>query len=219
MLLGDLLRNVRKSSHRSWQRVTRSHPYCLFNNTCHRYPVAIAASISVVRYTSMDGIVQFSESKSWSNWEFGRSGSFALFGLYIGAFFGVVYTKYYGRLLESLRSRGFSKFTAAFGISLLDVTVASAIAYYPVYYLLQEYCHTGQLSFTNALKRTKQNMSTDLSLLFLFYCPMSFVMLFWIPKHLRAVYASVVPSTFWSAIMSKMRGQYEPQVVKNIVSL
>jgi len=111
--------------------------------------------------------------------------------------------------LKSLKNRGFSDFTAAVSISLLDVTVAAGIAYYPVYYLLQEYCQTGQLSLDNVLRRTKQNLTTDLSVMVGFYCPMSFIMLFWVPNHLRAIYASLVPATFWSVIMSKMRGKYE----------
>jgi len=184
----------------------------IFNNTFRRFPLAIAVGVSIVRYTSADALVQISELENkWSKWDYPRSTAFMIFGLYCGTFWANLYGRYYGVIVARLTSRGIPKPFAALGISFMDTTLVCSVFYYPVYYILQEYCHTGRFSPRTGCESAWKNRYADIGILTLFYCPMNAINLFLIPPHFRAIYANIIPSTIWGLILSKMRGKYEEE--------
>jgi len=194
--------------------VVNSPHVFLLNKIFLRFPVAIAASIATVRYTVSDALVQTSElgnETRWKTWDYSRSSAFALFGLYSGVFYGKIYTKYYAMLMANLSGRGIQKIPAAIGVSLFDSTVVSIVTYYPIYYLIQEYCHTRQFSPINALSTTRDNAIADISAITSFYCPLLVMNLIFVPVHLRAINITIV-AIVWSIILSKMRGRYKQDI-------
>jgi len=152
----------------------KSRSIVLIDNAFRRFPVLIAVGYAAVRYTVADGLVQISElRRDWINWDYPRSMAFLTFGLWSGVFWGNLYGRYYGPLMEKLVRRGMSRRRVALGIAFFDTTIVTGVAYYPAYYLVQEYCHTRRFSPAIALRKAKKNCMVDITVVTMYYVPMT----------------------------------------------
>jgi len=194
---------------RIWSSAVSSRSGMLLSKTFVKFPVAISASFVTIRYTVADALVQISEIRNdnRNNWNYPRSVAFTMFGLYCGVCFGKIYTKYYAMLLDSLLRRNIKKIPAVIGITVFDCTVCSVVLYYPMYYTIQEFCHTGQFDPLKAVRTTRDNMVADIRAMSSFFGPLTMFNLLFVPVHLRAICVAMV-SNIWAIIISKMRGDY-----------
>merc|ERR1719320_201470 len=113
-------------------------------------------------------------------------------------------------MMAGLQKRNLSKIPAAVLVSLLDSTIVSISAYWPVYYLIQEFCHTHEFSPIKALQTTKENAFFDTITTMSFCCPLLLTNMLFVPVHLRNICITIT-SILWSVIVSKSRGRYNQE--------
>jgi len=128
----------------------------------------------------------------------------------------MVYTKYYASLMVCLVRYNVPKVSAAIGIALFDSTIWVVISFYPMYYLIQDFCHTGRFAPLLAIRTTWKNLYLDIRAMLSFFFPLTVLTLLFVPVHLRAISITSV-ATLWAMILSKIRGNYQ-QVEKEIDS-
>jgi len=184
-------------------------PYLLINRTFLRFPVAISATICVFRYTTADAVVQISANKGTKNWDYRRSLAFSIFALWIGVFYGKAQTVYYTNIMTKLQRLNWSKIRASASIGLFDSTLVSLPMYFLPFYTIQEYCHSHQFNPRVVLQRTWNNALTDITASLSFYGPVTTLNMFFVPRHLRAIFSTLF-SWLWSLAISKMRGRHDP---------
>jgi len=192
--------------------VVESRAGVLFNKTFLRFPIAISTVLTCVRYGVADGLVQISEIRNEirsDNWDYPRSAAFCLFGLYCGLFYGKLYSTWYEMLMARLLRANISKISAGFGIAVVDSTLFAVITYFPVYYTIQEFCHSRRFVPVLGLRLTWRNKITDMKAMLFFYGPILTLNLLFVPVHLRAISINI-GSNIWAIFLSKMRGKYKP---------
>jgi len=192
--------------------IAGSGPGVLFNRAFLRFPIAISTSMSICRYTTADAVVQISENKGRTNWDYRRSLAFFIFGAWIGVTFGKIQLVWYTKVMATLQWLNWSKISASATIALFDSTLVSVTMYFLPFYAIQDYCNSHQFNRGRVLQKSWNNATTDMTACLSFFGPVVTFYMMFVPPHIRPIFSTSI-SWIWSLALSKMRGRYNPDKI------
>lgn len=160
-----------------------------------KYPMRLTIVVCGFRYTTGDGIAQWTINSKINK---KRTATFLLFGLFSGAYAFYMYSRFYPMLIR--RFNVSPVFCIAF-----ENTIPCPIIYYGAFYVTQGFVNSGTVDLSHAFQTANANRLGDIKSLWMFWGPMHFISFNYVHPSMRGAFAGLV-GTGWVLILSLLRG-------------
>jgi len=160
-----------------------------------KYPLGLTIGVCGFRYTTGDGIAQWSTRGMIDR---KRTTTFLVFGLWSGVYNYYMYSRFYPMLI-----RRFSV-SPIFCITF-ENTVSCPMIYYGAFYVTQHFIQSGQIDLRSAVQTANTNRIEDIKSLWMFWGPMHFISFNYVHPSMRGAFAGLV-GTGWVLLLSLLRG-------------
>ena len=179
------------------------------------YPLRFGMGYSLMKTSGCDLLVQYGlEKREKIDWK--RNIAFGTFGLfYLGGVQYMIYVPLFSRLFPN--AAAFSGKTIAeklkdpkgirdlFSQVFLDQGVHHPLMYFPVFYMVKDFCTSDTPNPVAAVTEYTKNVTEDLTALWKVWIPSTFINFAFMPMWARIPWVATT-SLVWTCILSAMRG-------------